>query len=75
MPVEGHDFGRQNNVEARLLLIGGKFQDPSPATHEYAKALRQEEAELAAVGALERIKSGNADIISVDLTAIDRAAS
>lgn len=47
---------REHDERYRLLLIGGKFQDPSPATHEYAEALRQEEAELAALGALERIK-------------------
>jgi glycosyltransferase involved in cell wall biosynthesis len=47
---------REHDQRYRLLLIGGKFQDPSPATHEYAEALRQEEAELAEAGALERIK-------------------
>ncbi|MFP5333709.1 MAG: glycosyltransferase family 4 protein [Actinomycetes bacterium] len=46
---------REHDERYRLLLIGGKFQDPSPATHEYAEALRQEEAELAEIGALERI--------------------
>lgn len=46
---------RERDERYRLLLIGGKFQDPSPATHHYAEALRAEEAELAAHGALERI--------------------
>jgi glycosyltransferase involved in cell wall biosynthesis len=46
---------REHDPRYRLLLVGGKFQDPSPATHEYAEALREEEAELAAAGALERI--------------------
>ncbi|MFP5334976.1 MAG: glycosyltransferase [Actinomycetes bacterium] len=47
---------REHDERYRLLLIGGKFQDPSPATHEYAEALRREEAELAEIGALERIQ-------------------
>ncbi len=47
---------RQHDERYRLLLIGGKFQVPSPATHEYAEALHAEETELAEVGALERVK-------------------
>lgn len=46
---------REHDERYRLLLIGGKFQDPSPATHDYAEALRAEEAELAGVDALERV--------------------
>jgi glycosyltransferase involved in cell wall biosynthesis len=46
---------REHDERYRLLLIGGKFQDPSAATSGYAEALHQDLAELEPRGAVERI--------------------
>lgn len=46
---------REHDERYRLLLIGGKFQNPSPATQDYTDALDRDLAELEPSGAIRRI--------------------
>ncbi|HEU4514806.1 MAG TPA: glycosyltransferase family 4 protein, partial [Nocardioidaceae bacterium] len=47
---------RKHDERYRLLLIRSKFQDTSPATHEYAEALERDLAELEPIGAVVPMK-------------------